>query len=465
MLPREGVMLAILVSVALGAELPLWSPSQPAPVHDESDVFSGVRFDTGWWPNKGDVVAVRFHITPTGEVFTDIDADSELAWPDTTLEHRLVALPDTGSFRADATIDVEAEVSIDIFGLYNGVIDLWSEQLSFSEEELFDGLLLLGGPGREVSLHATDAGVSAIDYAFSVIPGLSLVSTVDLYPELEASMEGVEVRSHFGVVQLEQIEELQWEHASLPTQPTPEQLVDITWVGDLDAALNLVIEPAIELDTIFGDFELLSIPLDVEITSVQQRREAETQSVVHPLPALGEVMGQHGFGEVELGQERSLQVPVPNLGELMLEGTAHIEGGDGALSVYPDTLVARAADEDGLIVTFAPSVEGLHEAELVLLTNAPEAPEVRIPLTGIGWVEPPPVTTPTTPSTTDPTVGTTTSSTSTASTDQAPDSVNSEDLKGGKGCGCTSAPTGATGWLFLAALSVVGLRRGAARRT
>lgn len=447
-------MIAILASFALASDLPLVSVPQPAPVHDEADVFSAVQFDTGWWPNKGDVVAVRFHVTPTGGVFTDIDADSELSWP-ATMEHRLVAIPDTGSFRAEATIDVEAEVSIDLFGLYQGTFDLWAQQIAFDEEELFDGLLLIGGPGRSVSIEVDDDGVAPVDYAYSVVPGLSLVSTIYLYPQLEATMEGREVRTTAGYEILGQNEELEWEPFLLPTQATPEQLLDIVWSGDLDAALNLVIEPVIELDTILGDFELLSIPIDIELVSVQEVRDAELQSVVHPLPALGELIERHAFGEVELGQERSLGVDVPNLGMLLLEGHATIEG-DRAFSVFPEDLVARPEDEDGLVVTFAPGAEGLAEAELVITSNAPEAPEVRIPLTGIGWVEPPPVTTPSTTTPTDPGTPTTASTTGSTTTDDVP-SVNSEDLKGAKGCGC--ATSGPTPWGGLLLLGLVGLRR------
>ena len=447
---RFGVpMIAILAAGALAAELPLVSLAQPAPVHDEVDVFSAVQFDTGWWPNKGDLVAVRFHITPSGGVFTDIDADSELAWPATTMEHRLVALPDTGSFRAEAAIDVEAEVSIDILGLFTGTVDLWTERIAFNEEELFDGLLLLGGPRRTVDIEVADAGIAPVEYSYTPVPGLTLVSSILMYPELEASMEGVEVRGEVGLDNLQQTAELQWEHYAIPTGPVPEQPIDITWVGWLETQLNLVIEPVVELDTLFGDFELLSIPIDVELASIDQQREAETQSVVHPLPSLGEVMEQHGFGEVEVGQERSLEVPIPNLGMLLLEGEARIEGGDGMLRVYPDSLIARAEDEDGLIVTFAPTAEGLVEAELVLETNAPDATEVRIPLPGLGWVEPPPGTTPT-PGSTVPTGSTTGTTPTTATTDGAPDGINSEDLKGGKGCGCAQTAPG-LGWMLLAA--------------
>lgn len=453
-------MTVILAAIALGAEPLTTSEPQPAPVHDEADVFSQVQFDTGWWPNKGDVVAVRFHITPSGGITTDMDADSQLQWPATAMEHRLRALPMASWFRADASIEVAAELSIDI-GIYSGVIDLWTEEVSFDEEVNFEGLLLSGGPYREVELDVDEDAIVPVDYTIGVIPGLNVVSSIAMYPELEAKLEGVGVTSDLGHTVIDQTTELDFNPYAIPEDPLPEQAIGITWEGDLTSKLNLVIEPTVELDTIIGDFELVSIPLDVTIVDLFQRRVAETAEVVHPLPALDELLAAHAFGEVELGQERSLAVPMPNLGTMLLEGEVFIDGGDGQLSVYPDTIVARAEDEDGVVVTFAPTLEGPVQADLVVLTNAPHAPEVRIPLTGFGWVEPEPEPDPTTPTGgTDPTVGSTTPTTDgTATDDEAPGRVNSEDIKGG-GCGCQAAQ-GPAGWVAALALLAVARRRSA----
>jgi len=452
-------VIVILASLAFGADPLRSSDPQPAPVHDHAMVFSTVQFDTGWWPNKGDVVAVRFHITPTGGVSTDIDADSELQWPYTAMDHRLNALPDAGWFRADASIEVAAELSIDVFGLYSGVVDLWTEEISFDEVVNFDGLLLAGGPYREVELDIDEDAVVPVDYTIGVIPGLNVVSSIEMYPELEASMRGVAVSTDLGHTLVDQTTELDWNSYAIPADPLSEQAAAITWEGDLTSKLNLVIEPTVELDTLVGDFELVSIPLEVTIVDAFERRRAETAEVVHPLPALDEMLAAHAFGEVEVGQERSLALPVPNLGMMQLEGEVFIDGGDGQLSVYPDTVVARAEDSDGVVVTFAPDAEGPIQADLVVVTNAPHAPEVRIPLTGTGWVEPEP-TTPNTGSTdgdtTDPTLSTTSPATSTGGTDRG--GVSSEDVKGSGGCGCQGVPAPAGG------LALLGLALGALSR-
>ena len=460
-------MIAILACQALAAEPLLASEPQPAPVHDEARVFDQVQFDTGWWPNKGDVVSVRFHITPTGGISTDIDADSQLQWPYTAMEHRLRAMPQGGLFRADAAIEVAAELKVDIFGLYSGVVDLWTEEVSFDENVRFESLLLAGAPYREVDLEVRDRGVVPVDYTFGIIPGLNVVSSIRMYPELEATMRGLQVTTDLGHTQIDQTTELDWNPYAIPATPLPEQAAAITWEGELTSLLNLVIEPVVELDTILGDFELVSIPLDVTIVDQFQRRQAETMEVVHPLPALDETLDAYAFGEVEVGQERSLELPLANLGAMLLEGELFIDGGDGQLTVYPDTLVARPEDEDGVVVTFSPTDEGLVEADLVIWTNAPHAPEVRIPLTGMGWVEPDPTlptgsTTDPTTDTTDPT-GTGSTSSTTDETLDAAGSINGEDVKSG-GCGCQASagiPAGA-GALLLVLLPL--LRRQRRRR-
>jgi hypothetical protein len=413
-------------AVAFAVDLEWSSPAQPAPVHDETDVFTAPIVDTGWWPSSNDPIAVRFHITPVGRVMTDIDADSELSWPD-PLYQRLVAVPNTGSLLIDAEIDVEAEVQIDIFGLFTGVIDLWSRHYNMGDEVIFDGLLLDGAPTQEVVASVPGVGQTAVDFSLQVFPGLDLVAAIDVYPEVEVELYDAQVDSLIGPTAVLQHIENQWMPVPLPTSPPASLESTTTWSATMDALLNVVIEPQIELDTFLGSFQLFSLPLDVTVVDVSNRREADTVTTWHPLPLIEPAASVYDFGGVDVGQERSLDVVLNNVGDLLLEGTAHIEG-DSAFEVFPENLLALGQDFDGLSITFTPDAAAAHTAELVLVSNDPSQLEVRIPLLGMGLLDEP-VTTPTDPTTT-------------PTTDPGGNGLqggSDEDSKAKGGCGCASA--------------------------
>ena len=70
-----------------------------------------------------------------------------------------------------------------------------------------------------------------------------------------------------------------------------------------------------------------------------------------------------------------------------LEGWLSIEG-DAAFTVFPEYIQASEGNTDGTVVTFAPTDAGIKTATLVIRSNDPSRPELRIPLAGNGWVEP-----------------------------------------------------------------------------
>ncbi len=425
------------------------SPAQPVPVHDEAPIFTGPLVDTGWWPSSSDPLAVRFHITPTGTVFTDIDADSELAWPD-PLWHRVVPIPETGEVEAEASLDIEAELQIDIFGLYTGVVDLWSQSFEMDGGAQFDGMLLDGDPVREVPVDIQGASRTAIEYSIQLFIGLDIVALIDVAPEIDLTLSDGQLVSDIGGTAIVQDVRERW--TAVPLDPNLPSSMDtlVTWSAAMDGALHVEFVPTIELDTFIGDFELLSIPLYVTVVDVAGRQEADPMQVMHPLPGLDTMASRYDFGEVLLGQERTLQMPVSNLGDLLLEGDVFIDG-DGAFTVFPDELVARSQESDGLSITFTPGGTTLERADLVIRSNDPLQPEVRVPLTGLGFVEQG------ADPTTDPTG---TDTVPTGDTTDGGDRVGGggDDTEAKGGCGC--AGTGPSAAPFAALLlGVLGLRR------
>ena len=70
--------------------------------------------------------------------------------------------------------------------------------------------------------------------------------------------------------------------------------------------------------------------------------------------------------------------PVENSGEWYLEGSTLLFGGSGAVSIYPDLILAAPESSDGLSIQLSPMAAGPIEAVLQLHTNDPLEPLVEV---------------------------------------------------------------------------------------
>lgn len=357
------------------------SEPQPVVFSDTIDVFSSVAFDTGYWPGAGDPIAIRFFLTPTGGVHTELFGASALQWP--ALSHQVIG-ETGGRFGIDSEIAVGAEIKLDLFGVFTGVVPLITEYVSFEDEVPVEGLLLAGGAnGSSAAVSVDDPNaIPPLQYAFPVIPGVDLVGAVQIRPDIAADMAGVSVNTAIGDEELIQVaEDGSW--LPLPPDPTrPSELGMVTtWNGHLAAVLSLVIEPEIRVDTFLGAFTLASFPIPVSLVDVDEYRTSTPVFTVHPLPVMEDVDPGYDFGVVAVGDVTNLEVPFDNIGALLLQGTLRIEG-DPSFTVWPDTLAAIPAGGTGFVVTYAPTAAGEHGADLVIDTNDPTRATLRIPLVG-----------------------------------------------------------------------------------
>lgn len=357
---------------------------------DTVDVFSSVAFDTGYWPSAGDPITIRFFLTPTGGVDTQLYGTSQLAWSSAStpgplpgeLAHQVTADPG-GWFGVTSEVAIGAEIGLDLFGIYSGVVPLVTEYITFDELVPVDGLLLAGGPGGTSAAVRIDDpnAIPPFAYAFSVVPGVDLVAAIQIRPDITAEISGVSVSSEVGTESLVQTLDDSWQ--PIPPDPTrPSELGMVTtWNGQLDAVLALVIEPAIEVDTFLGSFTLVSFPIPVSLVDVSERRASTPSFVIHPLPVLEDPDPGYDFGLVATGDVTNIEVPFDNLGALLLQGDLRIEG-DASFSVWPDSLAALPDDGSGFVITYAPTAAGQHTANLVIASNDPTRPTVLVPLTG-----------------------------------------------------------------------------------
>jgi hypothetical protein len=365
-----------LASIAASRGATWASDPQPVAYDDEAQVFTTVQFDTGFWPSPTDPIAIRFYLTPTGGVTTHLEGTSRLEWP--ALAHHVEGLPG-GSVEMETGLEIGAEVNLDLFGVFTGVVPLATRSVSFADEAEVTGLLLPEDP--PVVLGDQVGSIAPLDYAVPVIPGVNLVVGVNLNPAVALEVAGTDVQTSVGDQELVQDAPDGWSPVD-PDPQAPGELGMVTaWNGQLGATLSLVLEPHVDVDTPLGAFTLASFPIPVDLVDEAAKRTSTPVFAVHPLPVLAPPDQAHEFGAVVVGATGTWEVALENVGAMVLQGAVGIEG-DGAFSVWPDGLAALPAGSDGLTVTFAPTTPGEHAAELWLETNDPWAPVVRIALHG-----------------------------------------------------------------------------------
>lgn len=434
-----GVLVIVASVTAAPAALAYDSVPQRMWFEDTAPVFDRLAFDTGMLPGSPSPVSVRFHITPVGGVVTDLEVESELSWPD-ILTHKIVGLPNRGYFALDTSVTIGAEVGIDIFGLYQSTVPLWSEGFSIARSQTFTPPLLAGSPDAPLTIAVQNQNlVSPFIYNISVIPGvLGFILEVQTYPELSASVSGEAIETDAGGGVSTQTQDQVPTLLALPTQYTPGAIdLVTTYIANVASSFDVVISPSLSVDAgLFGTYQLVNFPITVPLLSNNELRVFDPVAYRHPLPALGEVSVLNDVGDVLVGQLGNLYVPFPNVGEMGLEATVEITG-SSKFQVFPEFLYASPGQTDGVVVTFSPDAVGFEQAMLVLRTSDPFVPELIIPLSGTGWQPEPPDTVP---------------------TDGPIGSINGEDLKGG--CGCAAIGRGpAVGWLAFGALLLGVARR------
>jgi hypothetical protein len=422
------------LALSLPAAAAEWgSEGQEIHFSDVEPVFDVLAFDTGYLPSLASPISVRFHITPTGGLVTDMDCESRLEWPE-ALRHTLVGIPDSGWFGVDAAIEMEAEVHIDIFGLWTGSANLWSEYLEMDQGTSFDPPLL--GERIEGIVNNQDL-VDPFEYGFTVFVGLEIVLSVAVYPELKASLEGAQITTDGPIDSVYQEANNSWQTLGMPADRPADIALTSTYWAEQTSILSLIIEPAVSLDTLLGEFELLSFPIPIPFVDTTTLRAFDPVDYTHPLPATAPMMTDYDFGDVPLGLLVNLEIPIENIGLMGLEGTISIEG-DGTYSVYPESIYAQPGVADGIVVTFAPTAPGLRAADLIFESNDPGAPVQIISLLGNGWTEPPDDEPP--------------------RDDGPPDDLLTETGDGDpQSCGCES--THSASWAWTAAFALIPRRR------
>jgi MYXO-CTERM domain-containing protein len=382
-LPLAARFACVPFALGVPATALAWdSEPQDLTFHDQTDVFSAAEYDTGPLPG-GSPLTVRFYIASEGGAITDMDATSELTWPD-ALTHTITGVPGSGWFRLVTDLTMQAEVGIDLWG-YTGTFPVWSQALYMHDDATFDPLLLPDGSTPAVDLASDGPGIDPITYNISLFTGVDLQFTLNVFPRATAHLAGISVATGDSI----QTSESQLTDLDVPEENPGWIDLSSTYLADLAAHLQIVLVPGLDVCSPFGCFNVVTFEVPVDLVVYDEAHPFEAENYSHPLPSIVPPDPTHDFGEVAVGNLANATIPLADQGTLDLEGYAYIEGDAGAFTVYPTYFYATPGNEDGVVVTFAPTATGDTTALLVIESNDPVRPRIEIPLRGTAFSEDP----------------------------------------------------------------------------
>lgn len=370
-------ILALNVSPALAFE----SEAQPVLLEDSANLFDTIAYSTGPLPS-GSPVAVQFSIETNGGGLVAMEGEGNLSWPK-ALTLAFDPAADSGYFALDVDLAAVTLVIVDLsdYGYY-GEFEIDRRDIRFDGVTTFSPWLLPGANPSRVEITDVTDSAQLIYYSYEIWAGISLNFEADMSPTVVAGFSGVEwgVNNEATIISEGQTVELTSEQVASYDLRT---IFRAAW----DANLAIVFTPTISVSAPFiPDIEIASFDIPIDLVTEAFEKDFPETAYSFPLPWLQTSISSGDFGEVDLDQIANLEVPIDNLGDLLLQGTARIEG-SADFSVYPETFGALPGEADGLVVTYAPTAVGAGSATLILESNDPTAPTLEIPLSGNGTEE------------------------------------------------------------------------------
>ena len=354
------------------------SDTQPVRLQDEAGVFENIEFSTGMIP-EGSPIGVEFRVESNGGVAVLMEGFADLTWPE-DVTWLATGDPGTGIFTLDASLDAITSVKVDLseYGLGEYETELDHRTLYMDGTEFFDPFVLEGAAQSLVEIVDTTDSTQLIQYSYEIFSGVSLDFYADMTPTITVSFAGVQWIVNEGVVTSED------QSVVLTPEQAADFVVDSVYRGEYGGTIALVFAPTVSVSAPFiGTIPIVSFEYPLELLSDTFLQDFTPTAYTFPMPVLVPGSDAEDLGEVEVGALATANIPVQNAGNLNLYGNATIEG-SSTFTVYPTTFNAVPGTEDGLVVTFTPTAEGAEAAELVLTSNDPGYPDIRVALTGTG---------------------------------------------------------------------------------
>jgi hypothetical protein len=348
------------------------------PFFAEYDAFAAANVDTGNVP-AGSPVAVRFYIKSRGGSYAEFETESHLEWP-SALTQRLEGVPGSGYLQVIGDLEMAAQVTWDIWD-FRGGYNIWEDRLKVMGEREFNPNLLPGDGNATVQIEARGGGFFRPWTTSVNITVLELRFTLQVFPRVRNVLTG----RRFETNGYDTVSSQQTIRHEVPTHDPGVLELETFFEADNRAVLDVVVQPSIQICApLFGCFSVATFDLPIGIVDRTVLQTFPSIAYEHPLPSLVAPMTVFDFGDLHVSTLRNLQLPLTNQGQLPLEGTLSIEG-DPSFSVFPPYFFATEGNTAGAVVTFDPTSEGLKTATLLLSSNDPRQPDLRIPLAGLAW--------------------------------------------------------------------------------
>lgn len=353
--------------------------SEPQPVHleDRTQLFTNAEFTTGAIPADSPL-AVQFSLEANGGATVEMDGRGDLSWPD-ALTLLFTGEVGSGILALDASLDAVTEVIIDLsdYG-YEGSFEIDRRSLHMDGNTFFDPFVLDGAAQDRAEIVDKLDATQLIYYSYEVWAGVSLDFEAAMVPVITVGFEGVQWTNNDATIVTEN------SSAVLASEHVADYIDDSVYTAAWDGDIALIFTPRLSVSAPFiGSIEIASFDIPVSLVKDAFEQDFPAAAYTFPLPILKPGMDNGDFGDVDIGAISTVNVPISNEGSLNLTGTARIEG-HGEFTVFPDQFNALPGTADGLVVTFAPTVDGEQTADLVLTSNDPTIPDFVIPLVGNG---------------------------------------------------------------------------------
>jgi MYXO-CTERM domain-containing protein len=393
--------------VALLALLALARLAAPAPAHAQdcprdavgchrADVdfehldmrLPSVSLDSGWVP-AGSPIQVRLGLAFMGETEVDLGGTLATYWP-FGLTMGTPGRPGTGRLRMAWGLEIVARLrfSLEIAGTryaWEGDIPFIPvRDLRLAGETVFDPFVLPGATPRPVVVSDTTDAIRVLNVGLASIIGTSI-------PGIDG---GIEVTLTGALTTGYQTDRILISGARGPIEsegsvvqywpPGPEGFgasedVTVRPEGTITYEGDVIARPAVYIELLGRRFDLAAFDLSIPLVRTDTPTDFDPAAVHVPLPDVSVDPTNVDVGLVLVGDVVDRALTVRNRGEAELVVT--VDALPGTLMVSSSRLAIPPASESTLGLEIAPERAGMLSETLVLRTNDPDQPVIRIPVT------------------------------------------------------------------------------------
>ena len=358
--------------------------------------FDGVDLDSGWMPEGADI-QIRLGLMISGETNVTLGGHPTVQWPD-GIEFSVPGRPRTGVLQFDygMTIIARLRINIEIEGesiSWEGNIPIprVPNDLACSATVNFEPMMLDGASGRPVT-GSDDTGLfNFINFPLTseIIPISSFIVSGGFGLTLQAGLETTYQTDRFVVSDAAPITTENMTTLVSPSNGDTNFGAMKTIIahpeGTLTYNTTLYVIPNIYISILTHHFPLNLAMIPFNIDNHTTNAVFPDQSFDVPLPDVAVSVASIDFGTVDNGSTNVRPVVITNNG--LADLTIVSYGPSAPFSMSNDPITITPGAEQTLLISFAPTSDGISADSIVFETNDPDSPLLTLNLSGAA-VEP-----------------------------------------------------------------------------